>query len=174
MIIGCWLAKQYQTALHSLGQAALFTIFILHSAKLKSLKDYHIKIEQIISPQNQNGRVEVTNSHTSSFWSKFLAAKINLPFKKSVFVDHWVKNCHYRTSVISTYLQRHCKAFLIKEIKWQQADKPFHKKMLAARYSMKGWNFTFGASKCKSINATKVHGRNMMHEKLNSAFFLSW
>lgn len=172
--MGCWLVKQYQTALHRLGQAALFTIFTLYNAKLKSMKDYCIKIEQIISPQNQKGRVVVTNSHTSSFWNKFLAAKINLPFKKSIFVDHWVKNCHYRTSVISTYLQRHCKAFLIKAIKWQQADKSFHKKMLAARCSMKGWNFTFGASKCKSINATKVYGRNIMHEELNSAFFLSW
>lgn len=138
------------------------------------MKDYHMKIEQVIFPQNQNGGVVVTNSHTSPFWNKFLAAKINLPFKKSIFVDYWVKNCPYHTSIISTCLQRHCKAFPIKAIRWQQSAKSFHKKMLAAMCSMKGWNSMFGGSKCKSINATEVRGRNMMHEELKSAFFLSW
>lgn len=45
----------------------------------------HQKKKQIISPQKQNGRVTVNNSHTNLFWNNFSAAKIHMPFGKSTF-----------------------------------------------------------------------------------------
>lgn len=71
--------------------------------RLRGWKIITFKKRQIISPQNQNGNVTVSNSYTNLFWNNFSAAKINMPFRKVLFVDHWLHNCYYCSSIISTY-----------------------------------------------------------------------
>lgn len=62
---------------------------------LRGWKIITFKKRQIISPQNQNGSITVSNSYTNLFWNNFSAAKINMPFRKVLFVDHWLQNCYY-------------------------------------------------------------------------------
>lgn len=71
--------------------------------RLRGWKIISFKKRQIISPQNRNGNVTVSNSYTNLFWNNFSAAKINMPFRKVLFVDHWLQNCYYCSSIISTY-----------------------------------------------------------------------
>lgn len=102
--------------------------------RLRGWKISTFKKKQIISPQNRKGNVTVSNSYKNLFWNNFSAAKINMPFRKVLFVDHWLQNCYYRSSIISTYfLKHHDKIFLIKEIEWQLFDKFFPRTTLTRR-----------------------------------------
>lgn len=104
-IMGCWLVMQNQHSRQRLGQTALFTHVCCTYCKSR-FRVWNITTflkKQIISPQNQNGRITVSNSHTNLFWNSFSAAKINMPFRKVIFVDHRLQNCYYCSSIISTY-----------------------------------------------------------------------